>query len=88
MKITKRQLRRIIREETTMLQEQVDSMEATFAKNALRSMQGIIQEFQTGMKMALDPDRLTGVVDPQLIADIDSIMALAEQLRQSIYDQR
>ena len=89
MKITKRQLRRIIREEKPrILQEQPSPMELEFAQNSLRSMQGIIQEFQTGMKMSMDPDRITGVVDPQLVADIKAIMEMAEVLRQKIYDQR
>ena len=89
MKITKRQLRRIIREEKArILQEQPSPMELEFAQNSLRSMQGIIQEFQTGMKMSMDPDRITGVVDPQLVADIKAIMEMAEVLRQKIYDQR
>jgi hypothetical protein len=89
MKITKRQLRRIIREEKTrILKEQPDPMELEFAKNDLKAMQGIIQEFQTGMKMSMDPDRITGVVDPQLVTDIKTIMEMAEVLRQKIYDQR
>lgn len=89
MKITKRQLRRIIREEKArILQEQPSPMELEFAQNSLRSMQGIIQEFQTGMKMSMDPDRITGVIDPQLVADIKAIMEMAEVLRQKIYDQR
>ena len=89
MKITKRQLRRIIKEEKArILKEQPDAMELDFAKNDLKAMQGIIQEFQTGMKMTMDPDRITGVADPQLVADIKTIMDLAEALRQKIYDQR
>ena len=63
-------------------------MELDFAKNDLKAMQGIIQEFQTGMKMTMDPDRITGVADAQLVADIKTIMDLAEALRQKIYDQR
>lgn len=89
MKITKRQLRRIIKEEKArILKEQPDAMELDFAKNDLKAMQGIIQEFQTGMKMTMDPDRITGVADAQLVADIKTIMDLAEALRQKIYDQR
>ena len=89
MKITKRQLRRIIREEKArILKERVDPIELEFAKNDLRAIQGIIQEFQTGMKMSMDPDRITGVVDAQLVADIRTIMEMAESLRQKIYDQR
>ena len=89
MKITKRQLRRIIKEEKArILKEQPDPMELEFAKNDLKAMQGTIQSFQTGMKMAMDPDRITGVVDAQLVADIKAIMEMAEALRQKIYDQR
>ena len=89
MKTTKRQLRRIIREEKArILKEQADPMELEFAQNDLKAMQGIIQEFQTSMKMAMDPDRITGVVDAQLVADIKAIMEMAEALRQKIYDQR
>ena len=89
MKITKRQLRQIIKEEKArILKEQADPMELEFAKNDLKAMQGIIQEFQTGMKMSMDPDRITGVVDAQLVADIKAIMEMAEALRQKIYDQR
>ena len=89
MKITKRQLRQIIKEEKArILKEQADPMELEFAKNDLKAMQGIIQEFQTGMKMSMDPDRITGVVDAQLVADIKTIMEMAEALRQKIYDQR
>ncbi len=89
MKVTKKQLRRIIKEEKArILKEQADPMELEFAKNDLKAMQGIIQEFQTGMKMAMDPDRITGVVDAQLVADVKAIMEMAEALRQKIYDQR
>ena len=89
MKVTRRQLRKIIREEKSrILREQADPMELEFAKNDLKAMQGIIQEFQTGMKMTMDPDRITGVADAQLVADIKTIMELAETLRQKIYDQR
>ena len=89
MKITKRQLRRIIKEEKArILKEQPDPMEVEFAKNDLRSMQGTIQEFMTGMRMSMDPDRITGVVDAQLVADIKTIMEMAEALRHKIYDQR
>tara|TARA_B100001094_G_C18159509_1_gene788418 strand:+ start:1081 stop:1350 length:270 start_codon:yes stop_codon:yes gene_type:complete len=89
MKVTKRQLRQIIKEEKArILKEQADPMELEFAKNDLKAMQGIIQEFQTGMKMSMDPDRITGVVDAQLVADIKTIMEMAEALRQKIYDQR
>tara|TARA_R100000655_G_scaffold80172_1_gene119607 strand:+ start:272 stop:541 length:270 start_codon:yes stop_codon:yes gene_type:complete len=89
VKITKRQLRRIIKEEKArILKEQPDPMEVEFAKNDLRSMQGTIQEFMTGMRMSMDPDRITGVVDAQLVADIKTIMEMAEALRHKIYDQR
>ena len=89
MKITKRQLRRIIREEKARIIEayQPDSMELEFAQKSLGSIQAILQEFKTGMFMAMDPDRITGIVDDQLVADIKAIMELAEALQQKIYDQ-
>ena len=50
------------------------------ARNSLSAIKGTLENLITEMESALDPDHITGRVDDKLVANINTIQNLSEEI--------